>query len=865
MKYNESNFTYLKLTNLSEYYSYLLRAEYACEDFPRMTKIIVRRVLESFLWKIAVSYGITYTISTGKMIKILRHNKKLALPEEIYGYIQIIRVNGIGITLYRSRDKKIDKHPIEILELIHKIFYWYLNDNEKEVISKFADLSFKAPNTIEFEKNKLKKVNRDISLKDNQINNLRKNIIEIASKSKSVGELNKIIIAIKEEKLEFEKYKLFLVERINLYKCEIEKIKNTYANEINEVEIVKEECIENHMLLSKKESLVVRAELDNQQVKSIIDGLEEHDNIIDERKAIIESKLEGIRYRYEKLLDLTNRYQDNSETIIFTSNEELRKILNIDKEEISVELNFLNNDFYNKITEYNKLVDETKKKIIIFKEILDDKIKKSIKYNDFYNAFLNLNGNKLRILYSMVSNWNKNNFTILSKPKEWILNSNNEESFIKMINKTMEEIIDVSDDQIKLLLYYKLIRIANINVKNICNRKDFIKAIDGMIESAYGLLVNTKDFNYYLSKTHSIKVYYLKNIIKKIKNRYKNAKIKDELIHKIYNEIVKLSLKNEVYFVESLKVDIMNENSLKNSIRKHPFEFLSIIIEIGELVNYRFVYRIIFEFIKDIKSNNNEFTTEQLSLEKFLLGSFRVMLFISKGEGVNNKSLDEVLPIFIGEVLISNSIINSNKVDFDSYNRMIDVWKSKRIFYKDRINEKNDIDIELENILNNKCKLELNLDKLTHELETLNQKYESYEEEFKQIIFSSEKSRLLESYDKYKECEIKKNELERNSEKESGNSIIERLVDQAAKQIKDLNLSDSQYQLIQEAKSSSIFNKESKVFDDIQNRIKEIENDIYNNNKMLKKNEELLELIQTKSNKLNEYIKTLKKTYPDMD
>lgn len=865
MKYNESNFTYLKLTNLSEYYSYLLRAEYACEDFPRMTKIIVRRVLESFLWKIAVSYGITYTISTGKMIKILRHNKKLALPEEIYGYIQIIRVNGIGITLYRSRDRKIDKHPIEILELIHKIFYWYLNDNEKEVISKFADLSFKAPNTIEFEKNKLKKVNRDISLKDNQINNLRKNIIEIASKSKSVGELNKIIIAIKEEKLEFEKYKLFLVERINLYKCEIEKIKNTYENEINEVEIVKEECIENHMLLSKKESLVVRAELDNQQVKSIIDGLEEHDNIIDERKAIIESKLEGIRYRYEKLLDLTNRYQDNSETIIFTSNEELRKILNIDKEEISVELNFLNNDFYNKITEYNKLVDETKKKIIIFKEILDDKIKKSIKYNDFYNAFLNLNGNKLRILYSMVSNWNKNNFTILSKPKEWILNSNNEESFIKMINKTMEEIIDVSDDQIKLLLYYKLIRIANINVKNICNRKDFIKAIDGMIESAYGLLVNTKDFNYYLSKTHSIKVYYLKNIIKKIKNRYKNAKIKDELIHKIYNEIVKLSLKNEVYFVESLKVDIMNENSLKNSIRKHPFEFLSIIIEIGELVNYRFVYRIIFEFIKDIKSNNNEFTTEQLSLEKFLLGSFRVMLFISKGEGVNNKSLDEVLPIFIGEVLISNSIINSNKVDFDSYNRMIDVWKSKRIFYKDRINEKNDIDIELENILNNKCKLELNLDKLTHELETLNQKYESYEEEFKQIIFSSEKSRLLESYDKYKECEIKKNELERNSEKESGNSIIERLVDQAAKQIKDLNLSDSQYQLIQEAKSSSIFNKESKVFDDIQNRIKEIENDIYNNNKMLKKNEELLELIQTKSNKLNEYIKTLKKTYPDMD
>ena len=54
--------------------------------------------------------------------------------------------------------------------------------------------------------------------------------------------------------------------------------------------------------------------------------------------------------------------------------------------------------------------------------MLDDKIKKSVKFNDFYNAFLNLNGNKLRLLYAMVSNWNKNNFNLLSKSKEWLLN-----------------------------------------------------------------------------------------------------------------------------------------------------------------------------------------------------------------------------------------------------------------------------------------------------------------------------------------------------------------------------------------------------------------------------------------------------------
>ena len=49
MKYNESNFTYIKVTSLSKYYPDLSKAECACEDFPRMTKIIIRKVLESFI------------------------------------------------------------------------------------------------------------------------------------------------------------------------------------------------------------------------------------------------------------------------------------------------------------------------------------------------------------------------------------------------------------------------------------------------------------------------------------------------------------------------------------------------------------------------------------------------------------------------------------------------------------------------------------------------------------------------------------------------------------------------------------------------------------------------------------------------
>ncbi len=865
MKYNESNFTYLKVTSLSRYYTDLLKAECACEDFPRVTKIIVRKVVEAFIREIAVSYGLSKYSATGELIKSLRYNKDFNIPEEIYDYIQIIRVNGIGITLYRSRDKRIDKHPIEILELIHRVFCWYLKEKDNHNVSKVRNLSFKAPNTISFEENELKKVKRDISLKDNQINNLREKIIDLAQQSKSVGELNRIIIAIKEEKEELKKYESFLIERITSHKYEIEQVYNIYKNEIEEFDLLKDECIENHRILAKKESLLVRAEIDKQQIKSMLDELEEKDSIIEEKEQIIEIQLEAIRNSYKKSLELTNRYQDDSETIMFSYNDELKKILGTEKLEIKNQLSFEDDNIYNRITEYDKSIEDIKKKIVLFKGILDDKIKKSIKYNDFYNAFLNLNGNKLRVLYSMVSNWNKSNLSLLSKSKEWLLKKSSEQSFLDVVIKTIDEIKDISDDQIKLLLYYKLLRISQIEVKNICNRKNFIRAVDSMIQSAYVILTETKDFNYYLSKTHVIKVYYLKKVIEKLKNRYKNIKFRDELIFKIYDEIIKLSFKNEVYFAESLKIDVMNEHSLKTSIKKQPFEFLSIIIEVGEESDYRIVYGVIFQFLKDITASSHDIAREQLSLEKFLTGPFRIMLFISAGDGFNSRYLDQVIPLFVGEVLISDSLTYSTKVDFDSYNRMIDVWKNKQNFYRDKLNEKNDIEEQLNDILKEKIILESNIESLYHEQETLEQKYASYEDEFKKIIFSSEKIRMLESYEKYKEYESKKQEPDSSIKVDNESSIIEVWVEQASKKINESNIIQIQTKIIEEAKNSSFFRKEYDVFNELKNRLGEIDNNLHNNKKILEEKKKIISIMESKLEKLNIYLDSIKELYPDIE
>ena len=49
MEYNGSNFFYLRKTSLEKYYDELVKAECLCEEFPYVSKMIIRKVMETFL------------------------------------------------------------------------------------------------------------------------------------------------------------------------------------------------------------------------------------------------------------------------------------------------------------------------------------------------------------------------------------------------------------------------------------------------------------------------------------------------------------------------------------------------------------------------------------------------------------------------------------------------------------------------------------------------------------------------------------------------------------------------------------------------------------------------------------------------
>ena len=350
MEYNESNFIYLKTTSMEKYYDELVKAEYICEYFPIITKIIVRKVIEGVLKNIAEKYNIESNVSVWNLLNNIKFNSNLSLPEEIYNYIEIVLVNGYEHASRNNKNKKNSKHSIEVLETMHNILCWYLKKSEPQKMILIKDLNFKAPSTIEYQQKEIDKIKDDILLKDNQINNLRQKIIELSSQSKSVSELNKIIIAIKEERAHLEATQVLLTKKIQVQKDQVSHIEKNYKTYIKKIDELQEKCNENQKFIFNKESQLVKAEIQKQELKNLDKELDEQDESIRRSEQFLEEELKTVRKAYEHLVNLTTQYQDILETIEFSYDKELQKILELQKNNVKMEINFEDRIFNENIT-----------------------------------------------------------------------------------------------------------------------------------------------------------------------------------------------------------------------------------------------------------------------------------------------------------------------------------------------------------------------------------------------------------------------------------------------------------------------------------------------------------------------------------
>nr|WP_312291071.1 hypothetical protein [Clostridium chromiireducens] len=873
MEHNENNFAYLRRTSIEKYYCELIKAEHACEYFPIITKVIVRKVLEVFLKDIAEKNNIESNVSAWNLFNNINSSPKFSLPEKIYNYIEIILVNGYE---HVSRNnKKISKHPIGILETMHNILCWYLKETEPLTVELIGDLNFRAPSTIEYMEKEICKIQKDILQKDKQINNLRKKIIQLSNKPKIISDVNKTIIEIKREKEILEECHKISIKKIEIQRKQVSDIEKNYKTYIKKLEILKEKCNENQELLFEKESQLVKAEIENQELKHTIKFLDEEENTIETKEHYIEKELKIVRQSYENLSKLTNQYQDILETMEFSYDRDLQKILELQKNNINMKISFEDSIFNENIVIYNKNTIEAKRKISIFKGILDERIKREVRNGYIYKRFIGLKGRELRIAYTIINSANKSN-NIISKSKETLLKSN-EEKFLTSLSKNLEDLSNISDDEIKLVLYYKLINLSQMHVGVIYNRRQFVQSVENIVERAYQILVDKKDFKGRIRKLDAIGSYYLEKILISLKNKNANIQIHDILVDKIYKIIMKLKQneenigKTKIYY-DKFDLDNMSETTLKISIKSQVFVFLSIMVSLGNITSFREVAAVILEIDSLISKRplSDSFYDGERQNLRFPNEYFMILMALSSGiTSISQKQQEELLPLLIAEIM---SLDVEDNVNFDCYDRMVDLWKHKQQRYNDIFIEKENKENVLESLLKEKQELEINNAELLRTNGVLVERYNMYKDEFKEIVLKSDKRILLPSYISFERLRNKKEMAENNiNESKSKLGTLKSMFspdmwkEQASKLINESNMVEAEKRLIEEAKQKPYFKKEYSVFSELEKQIKESNELVDKSEEKLKDKNSLIDNTKKQISKLQRQLNNIKEHYPDIE
>jgi hypothetical protein len=877
VRYNESNFVYLKATSLEKYYDELVKAEYICEYCPKITKMIIRKIAEGILKSIGEKYNIESNVAVWQLLKNIKGSSSLFLPDEIQGAIELVLVNGYEHPSYYNRNKKISKHPIEVLENIHEILCWYLKNMEPEKKLSIEELSFKAPSTIEYQEKELIEIKEEILLKDKQIKNLRQKILGVGDKWDSIRGLNKNIIAIKEEKNDLEAMEVLLAQKLKKQKTIVEELEKNYSLYMKRFEHLKESCIEIQELIFNTESRLVKAEIQKQELKALIFELEERDDIIIKTEQTLDQELSSVREVYENLVKLSIEYEDILETIEFSYDKALQKILEGKISNLTMRISFEDRIFNENISIYTKDIGDAKRKIRNFKEIINERIKKEMKYEPFYSGFLKLENKELRIIYTIINNL-INISSLISRTKDLIIKTS-EDKFLELINKNFIKLKNINDNEIKLILYYKLIKLSQIPFGKIYNRKEFIHAIDNIVDKAYEILMNKKDFKGRINKLDAISAYYLEKSIIYLKDKGIDLKITDELTDKIYKSVIegKERLENvekgKVYY-DRLNLNNISEEPFKAIIKAHPFEFLSMLVDFGTISDYGKIAKIIFEVEKLIIQKSALKTYGGNVFERnFSKEYFTIFIFLSSGAALMGyKQQEELLPLLINLIVSEKVMSEGYEDDLEVYNSLVELWKHKQQKYNDIFIQKEDTEAELEEIMQEKNKLEHSCKFLLNSYEEAFRSYENYTEEFKKIIMNSEKRVLLHSYLEYDSIRSKK-EMAENHLNEAKNKMgtFKRILspevwkDQASKLINESNMMDLEKALIEEAKQKPYFQKDYAVFAERKEKINEAAELVEKEKEKIRQKDIEIDKVKIKIEDFERQLNNMKNAYLDME
>lgn len=868
------NFAYFNNTELEEYYRDIIKAQVAAEEYPDITKIILRKVVEDIIRKTAEKYDIDSEESIRDIITSLKYNFNICFPEQICKYINTIRFNGINKEDSDVGDKRIFSAE-NLLKMANKVFIWYLKDVEKTENFNEAKATIVLPDNLDKSIYEREKVLNDIVDKEYQINNLREKVIELADKSQNIVGFNRIVMAIKDEKKDLLKQEKVLNQHIKLYKESIKEIEANYDRELANIDKLKEEYAKYDKLISEKEDKLVKTEISNQDFKRVLNSYEGEYEDIAKYELIVNESLDKLRKAYKNLISFCKEYKDIIASIQFAYREEYKNTLQ--NKQAIVKNNIINEDklFEEEMIVYFNNINDAKKNTKILTKLVNDQITRKIRYYEFYKGFLNLKGECLRDIYLLTS---KYTIQLIVNSGKGAFGKLDIEKAQEVIKSRRQEINNIADEELKVQLYYRFANTCELNDDiDLNSRKNFIATLDNIVDKAYEFLQSDNVVKNNDNKLSAIKMYYIYSVIEKLKKIYiKNQiNVSDEFVQSIINAIQRLDESEKEYVYKSLNALYSDDLTFINIIKSDVFKIIDIFFNINSKFAYTCACSIIYALyyyrdniiLEDVLNNESKLKT---FVEKTIVKE----IFLAQ-DGFSIEKFDEnqkvLLPLFVFQIVAADEILEQY-TDLASYTSICDYWALKQQQYNDLIIYEKKHKMDLTKLLNEKEKLKMDNYKTSKNYIILSSKYNNSINMFRKEVLSSEKIQYLPSYLNYASLIEKKEQSVK-----SVNTAIEKLgdiriametgiwKDSQEKYMNDPSIKNVENLLVEEAKKSKYFKEEYDVVLNLQKEIENINEHTMELKESIKKNEDIIRTTKNELENCNKQVKLIKDMYPDIE
>ena len=689
---------------------------------------------------------------------------------------------------------------------------------EQEKKSLYKDYENKLNRALE----QLNNVEDNIKSKDYEIVQYKNEILRLERQTENLKSIKDSLNNVEEQKnkLEYTVYELNKKiaqkdEEINRSRSTLNRIINDYEKRIDTISSEKEEKIRElrdeynntNKKLKEKERYLIKSEEENLKLKNDIKKLKENNedelskkiNEICAKEEAVDIQLNKLRKIYEECFNTTRKYQEllkeSEKCIKRNENDKFVPQKKLIKAEIKVQ----DRDFDSSLNGYREKVKETKEKVEYVNEIINEKIFNTGEFKDFYKGFLEVGGDKLRLLYTMISKISMSSI-IINKSKEIIFNSK-EDELMDYIERKSESLKVLSDGEIRLKIYYRLLNLCGCSAEPVYDKRRFMSALDNVINTTYSMFESSGDFDSGEDKVKSINNYCMEKVINYFMKRNidEDKPEKANLIDNIYISFSKLPYDKKEEIRTKLKLDSISEPFIKREINVNPKGFVTTVLSSGGFISILLTD----SFMTSISDVNNG-------------------LILNQGQ----KLQKQIIPLFIMQLSYLSRDLNLNKINLDNYEQMISVWRNKKSEFDNISMQINIKDKVLNSLLKDK---EENEDKLKKFKAVENSLYNTYgikSDEFNKFVLDSEKKVHLPSYNSYSDAQYKNKEAMENIKNERQKlglvkSIFSKEMwkNQSSRIVNDINISAIEKTLIKEATESEHFESEYSV-------IKKLKNDI---------------------------------------